>query len=587
MARKEKSVNVVLVGFGWTASIIAQELTDAGLEVLALERGGDRTTQDAHATTFAQDELRFAIRNDLFEPPAKNTITFRNNGSQTALPMRHLGSFNPGIGVGGAGVHWNGQTWRFLPTDFRQRSHIVERYGAAFIPEGMAIQDWGVTYEELEPHYDKFEYVCGISGTAGNIKGAIQPGGNPFEGPRSRGYPLPPLKRSLATTLFRKAATEVGFTPFPAPAANLSEPYTNPYGVPMGECTYCGFCEWHGCGNYSKSTPQTTILPVLLGKKNFSYRVNANVTKVNLDRTGRRATGVTYIDSKGDEVEQPAEIVILCAYATHNVHLMLLSGIGTAYDPQARQGVVGRNYAYQMMSGINVFTNQNMNPFMGAGALGEVIDDFNGDNFDHSKEGFIGGGFIGTFSTGGRPIGQMRMPADAPKWGAGWKTAAKENYSSSLGITCHGSVMSYDDVTLDLDPTYKNVYGSPLMRMTFDYHDNERKMSRFITAQAEKIAKAMGAKSYDVGQREGPYSIVPYQTTHNTGGATMGADPKTSALNRYLQSWDVSNVFVPGANAFPQNAGYNPTGTVAALSYWMADAIKTRYMKSPGPLVQV
>jgi gluconate 2-dehydrogenase alpha chain len=89
-----------------------------------------------------------------------------------------------------------------------------------------------------------------------------------------------------------------------------------------------------------------------------------------------------------------------------------------------------------------------------------------------------------------------------------------------------------------------------------------------------------------VNRRAKPYSTVPYQSTHNTGGAVMGADPKTSAVNKYLQSWDVPNVFVIGASAFPQNAGYNPTGTVGALAYFAADAIINKYLKAPGPLVQ-
>jgi gluconate 2-dehydrogenase alpha chain len=86
--------------------------------------------------------------------------------------------------------------------------------------------------------------------------------------------------------------------------------------------------------------------------------------------------------------------------------------------------------------------------------------------------------------------------------------------------------------------------------------------------------------------RDGHYSIVPYQTTHNTGGTIMGTDPKSSVVNRYQQSWDVSNLFVLGAGAFPQNPGYNPTGTVAALTYFAADAIRNQYLKNPGPLVQ-
>jgi len=282
VATKLPRVDVVLVGFGWTASILGHELTEAGLNVLALERGKFRDTVPDFATTHIQDEYKYAVRNSLFEDPARETLTFRNSIDQEALPMRHLGSFRPGSGVGGAGVHWNGQTWRFLPTDFKIRSHTEERYGKNFIPADMTIQDWGVTYEELEPCYDKFEYLCGISGQAGNIKGEIQSGGNPFEGARARGYPLPPLARSAATVLFDKAAREVGFKPFPCAAANTSEPYLNPLGVQMGKCTFCGYCEWFGCGNYSKASPQSTILPVLLPKKNFSYRTGCDVTRVNL-----------------------------------------------------------------------------------------------------------------------------------------------------------------------------------------------------------------------------------------------------------------------------------------------------------------
>src|SRR5690348_8032608 len=198
MATRLKPVDVVLVGFGWTASIMAQQLTDAGMQVLALERGKFRDTVPDFATTQIQDELRYAVRDGLFQEPARDTLTFRNSMDQTALPMRHLGSFLPGVGVGGAGVHWNGQTWRFLPEDFVIRSHTEQRYGKSFTPPDMTIQDWGITYAELEPHYDAFDYLCGVSGQAGNIQGQLQIGGNPFEGPRQRGYPLAPLKRSHA-----------------------------------------------------------------------------------------------------------------------------------------------------------------------------------------------------------------------------------------------------------------------------------------------------------------------------------------------------------------------------------------------------
>jgi gluconate 2-dehydrogenase alpha chain len=585
MAKKLPSTDVVIVGFGWTGAIMAEQLSAEGLQVLALERGAWRDTSTDFAVTNAQDELRYRYRGALFEELARGTLTFRNNASQTALPMRRLGSFLPGTNVGGAGVHWNGQTWRFLPSDFLAKSHNEQRYGP--LPEDMSVQDWGVTYEELEPYYDRFEYICGISGKAGNLKGVKQEGGNPFEGARSREYPNPPMEMVYAPTLFKKAATELGFHPFPGPSANMSRAYTNPLGVGLGPCTYCGFCEKFACGNYSKASAQTTILPVLMRRDNFTLRTESEVLRVVLDREGKRATGVEYIDTEGQVWEQPAEMVILASYILHNAHLMLVSGIGQPYDPSTGTGLVGKNYAYQIVSGINLFYDDKyFNNFVGAGAVGMAVDDFNGDNFDHSGLGFIGGGYIAQWTTNARPIETHPVPEGTPKWGAKWKKAVRDNYLRSTSVATHGAVMSYRQNHLDLDPTYKDIYGRPLLRLTFDYQDNEHKLSAYLTDQAKAIAKAMKPREIKVNVHDGHYSIVPYQTTHNTGGTIMGANPRDSVTNKYLQSWDVPNLFLLGSGAFPQNAGYNPTGTVGALAYHAAQAIREQYLRAPGPLVQ-
>ena len=182
MARKLPRKDVVIIGLGWTGSIMANELTDEGLDVIAIERGPWRDAPTEFPPNYMQDELRYRIRHELFLRPEQTTFTFRNKMDQTALPIRSWGAFMPPNGVGGGGVHWNAETWRFLPSDFVVKTHLTQRYGAAFLPEGMTIQDWGVTYDELEPHYDAFEYLCGTSGTAGNLRGQIQEGGNPFEG---------------------------------------------------------------------------------------------------------------------------------------------------------------------------------------------------------------------------------------------------------------------------------------------------------------------------------------------------------------------------------------------------------------------
>src|SRR5450631_802965 len=306
MTTKLKEVDVVIVGLGWTGGILAKELTEAGLKVVALERGAERSSANDYSLPNIRDELRYVVRHDLMQNTARDTITVRNNPSQDALPMRRLGSFLPGEVVGGSGVHWSGHTWRWTDMEFKIRSNYEERYGKNFIPDDMTIQDWGISYDELEPYYEKFEYTAAVSGKAGNLQGQIQPGGNPFEAPRAREYPNPPLQLSYPPTLFGHAAQSLGHKPFPHPAANLSRPYTNPLGVQLGACTYCGFCEKFGCGNYSKACAQTTILPVLMRKKNFTLKTEAEVTRINLDSTGKRAVSVTYIDASGAEFEQPA-----------------------------------------------------------------------------------------------------------------------------------------------------------------------------------------------------------------------------------------------------------------------------------------
>jgi gluconate 2-dehydrogenase alpha chain len=586
MATKLPATDIVIIGLGWTGSIIAESMTKAGFSVVAIERGPWRDTATDFPPSYSPDELRYAVRHDLFVRPAQTTFTFRNNQSQTALPIRTWGAFLMPNGVGGAGLHWNAETWRFLPSDFVLKTHLTQRYGAKFLPADMTIQDWGVTYDELEPHFDTFEYLCGTSGTAGNLKGQKQPFGNPWEGPRSRPYPTPAQKQPYGPVLWADAAKEIGYSPFPQPSGNLSQAYTNPLGVTLGPCTYCGFCERFGCGNYSKASPQITLLPVLMRRSNFEARTECEVTRINLDNAGKRATGVTYVDTQGREWEQPAEMVFLCAFQMFNVQLLLLSGIGQAYDVNTGQGVIGRNFSYQVTSSVPAFfDNKIFNTFIASGAIGMCIDEFNGDNFDHAPYGFVGGGYIGMVQTNGRPIETTPTPPGTAQWGAAWKKAVRDNYLSTILPATHGSCYSYRDCYLDLDPTYKDRFGRPLMRLTFDFHENELKMSQFLTDRLAEIVQRMGPRQIVKLSRTGHFNIVPYQSTHTCGGAIMGTDPKTSALNRYLQSWDVHNLFVTGATNFPQNAGYNPTGTIGALTYWMLDAVHKQYLKNPGPLV--
>lgn len=588
MATRLKEVDAVLIGVGLVGSMVGRELTRAGLNVVGLERGEPRFTVPDFQGPHMHDELRYSIRKALMQDNTKEPVTFRNHANQEALPVRRWESFLPGTGLGGAAVHWNGQTYRFQDSDLRQKTLTDQRYGKNFMAPDLLVQDWGVSATDLEPYFDRFEYLMGISGKAGNLNGQKIAGGNPFEDARSRDYPTPPMKEPFGSALFRKASAELGYHPFPQPSANLSQTYTNPEGLTMNTCMFCGFCERYGCEHYAKSSPQTVLLPVLLKDPRFELRTQCQVQRINLDSTGKRATGVTYIDAAGREFEQPAKLVILGSFALNNVRMMLLSRLGTPYDPQTGKGVVGRNYAYQTMSAAQVFFNENINinPYMRSGACGTVVSDFVSDNFDHGPLGFVGGAYIGEVMTNGRPIEFHPTPPGTPAWGSAWKKSVIKHYNHTSVLNVHGSSMPCTRNYLDLDPTYRDAWGQPVLRMTFDFHENDLKMSAFLTDRAAEIGRAMGGAQVAASPRKAPYTVAQYQTTHNTGGTVMGDDPSTSVVNRYLQSWDAHNVFVIGASNFPQNASYNPTGTVGALAYWAADAIVNQYLKAPGPLVQ-
>lgn len=228
--RIEKT-DVAIVGFGWVGAIMAKELTEAGLNVVALERGPMRDTWPDGAYPQVIDELTYNIRRKLFQDLSKSTVTIRHNTSQQAVPYRQLAAFLPGTGVGGAGLHWSGVHFRVDPIELRMRSHYEERYGKNFIPQDMIIQDFGVTYDELEPFFDKAEKVFGTSGTAWSIKGKVVGkgrGGNAFAPDRSDDFPLPAQKNTWSAQLFEKAALEVGYHPItcrrPTPPTPIPTP---------------------------------------------------------------------------------------------------------------------------------------------------------------------------------------------------------------------------------------------------------------------------------------------------------------------------------------------------------------------------
>jgi gluconate 2-dehydrogenase alpha chain len=543
------------------------------------------------------DEINMR-RVGLVQNPADQTITHRHSLRDPAAPIRQYGSFTPGTGTGGTSEHWGGISDRYLPDFFVLATHLREKYGAARMLPDWAIQDWGITYDEFENYYWRAEQLMGISGKAGNLRGQLIEGGNIFEGPRQQEYPTPPLTATYTMGFFHKAAMEMGYHPYPLPAANLSQGYTNPDKVSRPGCVFCGYCPNYGCMIGAKAQPTNTIMPALTSRNNFVLRNNCWVRKI-VHRNGR-AEGVVYMDEGGEETMQPAEVIVLSAWTPNSIRLLLLSEIGEPYNPVTGKGTLGKNLTHQVTSGgagMLVF-KERLNLFMGSGAVGYGIADFDGDLKEETPEQVLRGGlFLRGAAPSEGPIASFgRIPGgEAPRtWGSQWKKASIKHWDRiGPGVEMRGEHFAYKQNFMDLDPTYTDKWGDPLLRMTLDWTDYEmRQMAfgeRIGSRLLEVIAQVSGATfiKTDTGRRTGVfrhYNASQYITTHIQGGAIMGSSPLQSVVNPWLQHWKIPNLFVVGSSAFPQNSSANPTLTIVAVSHRAADGLIDHYLKKPGPL---
>jgi gluconate 2-dehydrogenase alpha chain len=569
-----EKTDVVIVGVGAAGGILAAELGKAGMRVIGLERGPRLTTEDFTP----HDELRFFQRQDLRPDVKRQPVTWRPNANTRAEPLSTLGYGNQ---AGGGTVHYGAVSWRLHEDDFRARSHTIERYGAAAIPEDSSLADWPLSYADLEPYYDRAEYELGVSGKAGNVQGNKIDGGNVFEAPRHRDYPLPPLRDDQSGVIFHGTAAKLGYHPFPTPRAILSQDYNGRPG-----CTYCGFCQAFGCHVGAKSSILVTKLPEADATGNFKLITGAMCYRVNSDNSGR-VTGVSYYGPGGSDNTIEAELVILSPFIYDNTRLLLLSKTDKFANGLANSsGQVGKHLTAHMMPNVFVaFDDRYLNVFMGPSAQKHTIDDFNADNFDHGGVGFIRGSqiSIGTISVQGGPIGTTTFnpPPGIPRWGAAYRDYLATYYARQAAMVAQTENLPYPDQTIDLDPNLHDQWGLPAPRLTYDWRrPNELARVEFMMRKMEELGHAMGAAHV---WRAPLGAGAP--GAHHEGGTRMGSDPKTSVVNRYGQSWDIPNLFIIGSSTFPSMSGHNPTLTIQALAYMSADAIVNRYKKNPGPLL--
>ena len=553
MSTRLKKTDVVIVGLGAAGGYAALALARAGVDVIGLEAGPHLTPSD-----FPMDELRNDVRNYLSQAKfAKEVPTWRPNGSQQATQGAGITILMMN-GVGGTSNHYSMHQWRYLPWNFKTRSETIKRYGAGLIPASSTLVDWPISYADLEPYYDKVEYDMGVSGKAGNIAGKKLPGGNPFEGPRRRPFPLPPLRSSGWTELAAGAARRLGWNPFPGPAAIRSRAYR---GLPS--CEYCGFCTSNGCMAEAKGSTNSVAIPEAVKTERLRIVPNARVLRVEVDKNAR-ATGVTYLQGR-ETFFQPADVVILAAYVYENVRLLLLSASKAFPNGLANNhGQVGKHYMSHIYTGLHgLFPGVRLNTFSGPNAQRTSVMDWNADNFDHTGLGFIGGGVIDA-AMESKPIAVARgTPPSVRSWGSAWKDWLRKNGNSIGAIGAQVEVLPYEDNYLDLDPAVKDDIGMPVIRVTFDLHDQETSRAEFVNAKVGRWLSEAGAS-------ETWYLLPPVPigvNSHAFGGARMGDDPDTSVVDKWLIAHEVPNLAVLGGATFPTSTGQNPTHTIEALAW--------------------
>jgi gluconate 2-dehydrogenase alpha chain len=370
-----KPVDVAVVGLGAAGGVAVLPLVRAGLKVAGIEAG---TWMDPHKD-FHPDEIHNNRRHGVTTVPKvqREIPTVRANPAETA----RQGAASPMMNaIGGTSIHYWAQSWRLKPWDFQARSETIRRYGAGAIPKGSTLEDWPLTYQDLEPFYDTIEHEVGVSGKAGNLQGQIDPRGNIFEGPRSREYPMPPLRGSGFTDHMAETAKKLGWHPFAPPAAINSQTYQGRSG-----CVYHGYCSSGGCHVSAKGSTAVTTIPAALKTKNLTIFDNAQVTRIVAGNNGK-VTGVIYLRN-GKEYFQPAKAVLLGSYVFENSRLLLLSK-SKAYPRglSNNHGQVGRHYFahYDSWAGnsMKALFPFDINIWYGLPAQGACVDDFADDSFD-------------------------------------------------------------------------------------------------------------------------------------------------------------------------------------------------------------
>ena len=528
--KTSETVDFVVVGSGASGGIMARELARAGNSVVVMEQGPRMKPGD-----FEHDELKYRQLSGITNNPATNPQTFRRDANQTAQRMPGRNPLTYARIVGGSSAHFNANFWRLHEVDFIEGS----KYGGI---EGASLVDWPITYAELEPYYTMVEWEVGVSGLAG---------ASPFDPPRSKPYPMPPLPVKASGVLFERGARKLGLHPFPAPMAINSVFYKN-----RSPCVQCGLCGGFGCEVAAKSSSVWTVIPEAEATGNCEIRPESYVFRVGMNSAGR-ATGVHYFDSDRTEQFQNARAVVVCANGAETPKLLLNSATSAFPDGLANSsGKVGRYLMFNKGGGAQARFEHPLNEYKGANVTRILHDWYDSD----PARGFYGGGGFDARSGGPLTWGQ-NVPNGTPTWGPEFKEYL-ESYTYWMNCSGHGTSLAQETNRVDIDPELKDDWGVPAIRVTYKDHPDDLKHANWLVERAVEIMDAAGAVQIDRGEVGAASGGV-----HLLGTCRMGNDTDTSVIDKYHRSHDERNLVLCDGSSMVTSGRGQPTQTIEALAF--------------------
>jgi choline dehydrogenase-like flavoprotein len=540
---KHEEFDVCVIGTGAGGGVMIDKLTAAGMRVVALERGPRLTVAE-----FDDDELRNVVRDEVFSPNQLETYRLDAESPSETGRISTLAHC-----VGGTITHWAAWSWRFQRDDFE----VLSKEGPV---EGASLADWPIGYDDLEPFYGEAERDFGVAG---------QSQGNPFEPKRSTPYPNPVHPERVSGRKFTQGAKKLGYHPFPVPKAINSRPYG---GRP--QCMYGGACRSYGCPIFAKATTFSVSLPRSERTGKLDLRPDAMVYELPLDKNGR-LTGARYVDALGKEHEVRARHTVLAAGSIGTPQLLLLSKSGSFAQGLANgSGEVGRNFMFHHHPTALGLFGEDLRAYTGFEAHAG-LDDLHASD---PKRGFIRGGVIAEVNTmTHQPIAFATAMTDSLGIGSHWGAGLKERiraFPHTLVIGLIGEELPMSESRIDLDPEVVDRFGLAVPRITKKQHPNDIAMYNWYEKKLLELASASGATNVSPGRIEGMHIDETHSqktNAHNLGTCRMGNDPTTSVVDKWCRSHEVPNLWVVDGSIMPTGSGYNPTLTILANAYRVAD----------------